>query len=107
MAPEKTPDDPNAPSPSPAPNTASVASGATFEARPRNIHAIRIGRWEIDTWYYSPYPKEIVGETGYTDMLYICEFCLAPFKLQRSLDRHMVSFSVHHFSHVLPSSSCI
>ena len=68
----------------------SKASGPTFEARPRNIDRIIIGRWDIHTWYYSPYPKEIVGEHKYTPSIYICEFCLSAFKLKRSLDRHMV-----------------
>ena len=40
--------------------------------RVKNIHKIVLGRWEMQTWYYSPFPK------GYADCdtLYFCEFDL-------------------------------
>jgi len=38
----------------------------------RNIEKVQMGEYEIDTWYFSPYPDE------YKDVykLYICEWCL-------------------------------
>ena len=38
----------------------------------KNITSIEIGRYEVDTWYYSPYPEEYCKDKK----LYICEFCL-------------------------------
>ncbi|KAI6199985.1 Histone acetyltransferase [Aphelenchoides besseyi] len=40
----------------------------------KNVQKAVIGKWEMDVWYYSPYPVDIVPPT--TDFLYICEFCL-------------------------------
>ncbi|CAG0919836.1 unnamed protein product [Notodromas monacha] len=37
------------------------------------IKCIEFGRYEIDTWYYSPYP-EIPGEAR-EDKLFVCEYC--------------------------------
>ncbi|KAH7827208.1 putative histone acetyltransferase [Monocercomonoides exilis] len=67
-----------------------VASGATYEALPRNIDRIWMGRYDVDTWYFSPYPWEVLGEGKRSEMLFICEFCLTPFKTKRCLDRHML-----------------
>ena len=41
----------------------------------RNIDTIRIHNYEIDCWYYSPYPINLTK----TRHLYICEFCLMYF----------------------------
>lgn len=38
----------------------------------RNIEKIHFGAYEIDTWYFSPYPEEY----GQQSILYICEYCL-------------------------------
>ena len=35
----------------------------------KNIGCIQIGEFEVDTWYYSPYPDEYCG----VDRLYVCE----------------------------------
>ncbi|KAH7821906.1 putative histone acetyltransferase MYST1 [Monocercomonoides exilis] len=66
-----------------------TGSGMTYEPLPRNIDRIWLGRYEIDTWYYSPYPADVLGEEKRSEMLYICEYCLTPFRVKRSLDRHM------------------
>ena len=41
----------------------------------RNIDAITLGEYEIDTWYFSPYPEEI---TRGCTRLHICEYTLKP-----------------------------
>lgn len=50
----------------------------------KNIHCIELGKYEIDTWYFSPYPEEYCKG----DKLYICEFCLKYMKKQKTLERH-------------------
>lgn len=50
----------------------------------KNIQTIVMGKYEIETWYFSPYPEEYCGE----DKLYVCEFCLKYMKKQRTLQRH-------------------
>ena len=50
----------------------------------KNIRAIELGKYEIDTWYFSPYPEEYCGE----DKLYLCEFCLKYMKKETTFERH-------------------
>ena len=56
----------------------------------KNIHTIEFGRYEIDTWYYSPYPEEYTK----TGKLFICEFCLKYFRKKKTLTRHLVSIEI-------------
>ncbi|KAM7514978.1 hypothetical protein LguiA_004561 [Lonicera macranthoides] len=51
----------------------------------KNIATIELGRYEIETWYFSPFPPE------YNDslQLYFCEFCLNFMKRKEQLQRHM------------------
>ena len=44
------------------------------------IDRIQIGRFEIDTWYFSPYPEEY----GKCPKLWICEFCLKYMRLEKT-----------------------
>ncbi|KAE8661315.1 putative MYST-like histone acetyltransferase 1 [Hibiscus syriacus] len=55
----------------------------------KNISTIELGRYEIETWYFSPFPPE------YNDSLklYFCEFYLNFMKHKEQLQRNMVSFS--------------
>jgi histone acetyltransferase MYST1 len=50
----------------------------------KNIQSIVLGKYEIDTWYFSPFPEEYCGE----EKLYVCEFCLKYMKRKRTLFRH-------------------
>jgi hypothetical protein len=50
------------------------------------IDKIQIGRYEIDAWYFSPYPEEY----GKQSKLWICEFCLKYMRLERSYRYHQV-----------------
>lgn len=54
------------------------------------IKTILFGRYELDTWYHSPYPEEYAR----LGRLYVCEFCLKYMKSQTILRRHMVSGDV-------------
>lgn len=53
----------------------------------KNIEKIIIGNWEVEAWYYSPYPSE------YSDLetLYVCEFCLCYMKKSKSYQAHRCS----------------
>ncbi|KTF96238.1 hypothetical protein cypCar_00003596 [Cyprinus carpio] len=50
------------------------------------IKTILFGRYELDTWYHSPYPEEYAR----LGRLYMCEFCLKYMKSQTILRRHMI-----------------
>lgn len=50
------------------------------------MHTIELGRYEIDTWYYSPYPDEYCDR----DQLFLCEYCLKYMRTRRTLLRHKV-----------------
>lgn len=55
------------------------------------IKTIVFGRYELDTWYHSPYPEEYAR----LGRLYMCEFCLKYMKSQTILRRHMVRSLFH------------
>jgi histone acetyltransferase MYST1 len=50
------------------------------------IEKIQLGKYEIDTWYFSPYPEEY----GKQQKLFICEYCLKYMKLEKTYRYHMV-----------------
>ena len=50
------------------------------------IDKIQIGKYEIDAWYYSPYPEEY----GKQPKLWICEYCLKYMRLEKSYRYHLV-----------------
>eukprot|EP01029_Cantina_marsupialis_P025027 TRINITY_DN656369_c0_g1_i1.p1 TRINITY_DN656369_c0_g1~~TRINITY_DN656369_c0_g1_i1.p1 ORF type:complete len:374 (+),score=54.98 TRINITY_DN656369_c0_g1_i1:90-1211(+) len=52
----------------------------------RNVRTVQLGRFEMDTWYFSPY-KAPEG----CCKLFICEFCLDYFPENRLLKDHMRS----------------
>lgn len=56
-------------------------------AQVRNIEKIVIGMYEINTWYYSPFPEEY----GKQKLLYVCEKCLKYLRKKSSIIRHRVS----------------
>lgn len=58
----------------------------------KNINVIELGRYEIDTWYFSPYPEEF----SRCNKLFLCEFCLKYMKKQRTLDRHKMKCDLKH-----------
>ncbi|KAG5648574.1 hypothetical protein DXG03_003185 [Asterophora parasitica] len=53
-------------------------------ARVKNLNRLQIGKHEVDSWYFSPYPKEY----AHLPILYICEFCLSFFPSPMMLSRH-------------------
>jgi histone acetyltransferase MYST1 len=53
----------------------------------RNIATIVFGVYDIDVWYFSPYP----GKHGHSDRLYICSFCLKYMRSCRVYEEHCES----------------
>ena len=51
------------------------------------IDRVQIGRFEIETWYFAPYPEEY----GKCPKLWICEFCLKYMKLEKTYRFHQVN----------------
>lgn len=54
----------------------------------RNPKAIRIGNYEIETWYSAPYPAEYAQ----LSILYLCEYCMKYMKSLEMRQRHSVCF---------------
>ncbi|KAJ3086826.1 Histone acetyltransferase [Quaeritorhiza haematococci] len=61
-------------------------------ARVKNIQRIAMGKHEVETWYFSPYPEELSS----LDVLYICEFCLEPVGSKRAFERHRQKCTMRH-----------
>lgn len=66
--------------------------------RVKNIQCIQLGEYEIDAWYYSPYPDEY-GQPG-TPKLYICEKCLKYMRLPQTYTKHQVTHNPFNPSHL-------
>lgn len=52
----------------------------------KNIQTIQLGLYEIDCWYFSPYPNEYSS----AHRLYICEKCLKYMQYAQTLFKHQV-----------------
>jgi len=61
-------------------------------ARVKNIDVVEFGRFDMDTWYYSPYPEPY----GSQKKLYICEYTLKYFRKKRTLLRHLAKLDRRH-----------
>ncbi|KAF9170433.1 Histone acetyltransferase [Mortierella sp. AD011] len=61
-------------------------------ARVKNLNLIQIGKHEVETWYFSPYPVEY----AHLPILYICEFCLSYFPAIKQLSRHRLKCTLQH-----------
>ncbi|KAL8570423.1 Histone acetyltransferase kat7 [Nucella lapillus] len=56
-----------------------------FDVQEYRIKKMEIGRFEIATWYSSPYPEEYAR----LPKIYLCEFCLKYMKTATILRRHL------------------
>lgn len=66
------------------PTTAALEKEHEAITKVKYIDKLRFGRFEIDTWYFSPYPEEY-GKVSY---LYVCEYCLIYMKLDKTFRYH-------------------
>lgn len=69
------------------PTTAALEKEHESITKVKFIDTLRIGKFEIDTWYFSPYPDEY----GKVKTLYVCEYCLKYMKFESTYRRHCVS----------------
>lgn len=51
----------------------------------KNIQCIELGCFELDTWYYSPFPDEYAT----AHKLFFCEYCLKYMHSKKTLVKHM------------------
>ncbi|KTW32324.1 uncharacterized protein T551_00414 [Pneumocystis jirovecii RU7] len=61
-------------------------------SRVKNLTMIQIGRYEVEPWYFSPYP---IGLTE-LDLIYICEFCFSYFGSKKQYERHRTKCTLQH-----------
>ncbi|KAG2225466.1 hypothetical protein INT45_010293 [Circinella minor] len=61
-------------------------------ARVKNLNKIQMGKHEVESWYFAPYPQEY----AYCDTLFICEFCLSYYASQKQLERHRDRCQLQH-----------
>ncbi|XP_044728430.1 histone acetyltransferase KAT8 [Chrysoperla carnea] len=67
------------------PTTAALEKEHEQITKVKYIDKIQIGRFEIDTWYFSPYPEEY----GRQSKLWLCEYCLKYMRLEKTYRYHM------------------
>jgi len=61
-------------------------------SRVKNLERIHIGKYDVETWYFSPFPAEFANAS----VVYICEFCLYHFISEQQLKRHLQKCTVLH-----------
>lgn len=70
----------------------SMTQSAHEISRVRNLSKLQMGRFELEPWYFSPYPVEYTEE----DVVYICEFCLSYYGSARRFERHRSKCTLLH-----------
>jgi len=58
----------------------------------KNVDIVQIGQFQLDTWYYSPYPEEYRSQSK----LYVCEWCLKYMKKLSTLENHKKDCMIRH-----------
>lgn len=61
-------------------------------ARVKNLNRLQMGKYEVEAWYFSPYPKEY----AHLDVLFLCEFCLCYYPSPFMLKRHRARCTLLH-----------
>ncbi|SCW03361.1 LAFE_0G08724g1_1 [Lachancea fermentati] len=61
-------------------------------ARVRNLNKIIMGKFEIEPWYFSPYPIELTDE----DIIYIDDFTLQYFGSKKQYERYRQKCTLRH-----------
>lgn len=56
------------------------------------VQVIELGKFIVDTWYYSPYPEPYAS----ADKLYLCEFTLKYFRRKKTLLKHKAMLQQRH-----------
>lgn len=58
----------------------------------KNIEKIFMGGWEVECWYFSPYPDEY----SEAETLYVCEFCLKYMRKKKTFRKHVAECAKRH-----------
>ena len=58
----------------------------------KNIETIVMGEWQIEAWYYSPFPDEYSN----LETLYVCEYCLTYMRKIRTYKHHLQHCKCRH-----------
>jgi histone acetyltransferase MYST1 len=53
----------------------------------KNVAFVELGPYQMETWYFSPLPKELLSERGLIEVLYVCEFTFNMFSRKSELRR--------------------
>ncbi|KAI9502465.1 histone acetyltransferase ESA1 [Coemansia spiralis] len=70
----------------------SMTQSTSEVARMKNLNIIEMGQFQVEPWYFSPYPLEY----AYTPILYICEFCLCYYDNKTQYTRHRSKCTLQH-----------
>ena len=79
------------------PTTAALEKEHEAITKVKYIDKIQMGKYEIDTWYFSPYPEEY----GKVPKLWVCEYCLKYMRLEKTYRNHIVNTHIHNFPNML------
>lgn len=61
-------------------------------ARVKNLNKLQIGKYLVESWYFSPYPVDF----AHLPILYICEFCLSYYPSPMMFSRHRLKCQLLH-----------
>nr|XP_002739824.1 PREDICTED: histone acetyltransferase KAT8-like [Saccoglossus kowalevskii] len=67
------------------PTTAALEREHEAITKIKYVDMVQIGRYEIDAWYFSPYPEDY----GKAPKLYVCEYCLKYMRLEKTYRHHL------------------
>lgn len=70
----------------------SMTQNQTEISRVRNLGRIQMGAFEMEPWYFSPYPSTFTA----ADTIHICEFCLSYFASLQTFARHRAKCTLLH-----------
>lgn len=70
----------------------SMTQNPTEIHRVRNLNRLQMGKFDVEPWYFSPYPDSFSD----VDMIFIDEFCLSYFDNQRAFERHRSKCTLVH-----------
>ncbi|KAI5306536.1 Histone acetyltransferase [Ascosphaera pollenicola] len=70
----------------------SMTQNPTEVHRVRNLNKVLMGKYEIEPWYFSPYPASFSD----ADVVYIDEFCLSYYDDYKSYERHRSKCTLMH-----------
>ncbi|ESN94672.1 hypothetical protein HELRODRAFT_95818 [Helobdella robusta] len=74
------------------PTTAALEKEHEAITKVKYIDRVQMGKYEMDAWYFSPYPEEYGKQTK----IWVCEFCLKYMKLEKTFRYHLTECVVRY-----------